>query len=110
MSLCRSFIQDETGFIISSELILIVTLIVIGLIGGLSTIRDQLTSELNDLADAASEMNASYSFAGITSHGGSTAGTVFSDLPDFCEDDIGPADQSPAGFGTCTATVDAVAE
>ena len=113
MTYCRLFMQDESGFIISSELILITTLIVIGLIGGLSTIRDQLTGELNDLADAASEMNSSYSFAGITSHGGSTAGTVFSDLNDFCEDDLGAptGDQGLGlGFGTCTDVVGATAE
>jgi len=34
--------QDEAGFVISSELIFVATLLVIGLITGLTTIRDQV--------------------------------------------------------------------
>ena len=43
---------DENGFLVSSELVLIATLLVIGLIVGLSEIQHGVVQELNDVGDA----------------------------------------------------------
>ena len=101
----KSLYNDEAGFVVSSELVIIATLVVIGLIAGLSTVRDQVIGELVDIADAVSSVNHSYQFSGITSHSGSSAGTAFLDRPDFCDD------ANPGGtFGHCVATLAAAAE
>lgn len=76
---------DDAGFVISAELILIATVLVIGLLVGLVTIRDDVVNELADVADAIAEVNQSYSFAGITGHSSSVSGSLFTDLPDFCQ-------------------------
>jgi hypothetical protein len=60
---------------------------VIGLITGLTTVRDQVVTELADVADAISEVSQSYSFSEVTAHASSTAGSVFNDQNDFCEAD-----------------------
>ncbi|EDL56998.1 hypothetical protein PM8797T_00594 [Gimesia maris DSM 8797] len=79
------FWNDEAGFVVSSELVLIGTILVLGVVVGLATVRDQVVQELGDLALAISNINQSYSFSGVTGHTSSTAGSVFADLTDFCD-------------------------
>src|SRR3954467_14006037 len=94
MSIVKRLWKDETGFVISTELILIATILVIGLIAGLTTLRDQVVQELGDLATAIGAINQSYSFSGVTGHTSRTAGSQYFDLIDFCD---GPA-QQVSGF------------
>jgi Flp pilus assembly pilin Flp len=105
MKLFAQLWSDETGFVISSELILIATLLVIGLIAGLSTIRDQVIGELADIADAFSSINNSYQFSGLSGHSGGTPGSQFEDLPDFCDEA-----NAPNAFAHCIAVVAPAAE
>ncbi len=83
--------NDEAGFIISAELVLVATLLVIGLIVGLSEVQHAVVSELNDVADAIGELNQAYSFSGFSKcdNGGRihavTYGSNFSDTMDDCD-------------------------
>ena len=77
--------NDEVGFIISSELVLVATILVIGMIVGLTTIRDQVVQEMADIAGAFSDLTQSYSFGGVSGHTSSTAGSDFNDQVDFCD-------------------------
>lgn len=88
----RKLWNDETGFIVSAELILIATLLVIGLITGLSEIQHAVVSELNDVSEAIGCLNQSYVFTGFTKFktigGGvaaATAGGFFIDRLDDCD-------------------------
>ena len=79
---------DERGFVVSSELVLIATVMVIGLLVGMVTLRDQVTQELADVADAISELTQSYTFNSITGHHDAfVAGSFFDDTTDSCDDD-----------------------
>lgn len=49
--------QDQSAFIITIELILIATITVIGLIVGLTAIRDALVSEMDDIAQAITNLD-----------------------------------------------------
>lgn len=80
-----TFWNDQAGFVVSSELVLVATVLVVGLLAGLSTVRDQVIQELADVADAVSEVNQSYSYSGVIAHSASTAGGLFIDLSDYCE-------------------------
>lgn len=93
--------RDEAGFVISTELILIATILVIGMITGLTTVRDAVVTELADVADAISEVDQSYSYGGIRAHCAATAGTVFRDANDFCEAAGQSNDQVPGGGAQC---------
>lgn len=93
--------RDESGFVVSSELIFIATIVVIGMITGLTTVRDQVGLELADVADAVSELDQSFSFAAITATVGSVAGSTFNDQPDFCEQVGAGADQNGAAGTQC---------
>ena len=76
---------DEAGFVISTELALVATIIVIGLVVGLTSIRDQVVLELGDVAAMLSQLNQSFSFSAITGHHSSTAGSFGNDLADSCD-------------------------
>ena len=77
--------DDDAGFVISIELILISTIVVIGLIAGLTAVRDAVVSELSDVAGAINEMNQSFSFNGATGATSATAGSSFLDQTDSAD-------------------------
>ena len=91
----RKFCNDESGFIVSSELVLIATICVIGLIVGLVEVQWAVVGELNDVGDAIGSLNQSFQFAGFTSwksQGSSSnsiksqvAGSMFNDTVDECD-------------------------
>lgn len=93
--------RDEAGFVVSTELVLIATIVVIGLIAGLTTVRDAVVTELADVADAISEVDQSYSYGGVSAHCALTAGTTFNDQNDFCEVAGATNDQNPQGGAQC---------
>ncbi len=86
---------DESGFIISAELVLVATILVIGLIVGLSEVQHAVTAELNDVADAIGSVNQSYSYSGFSKWSNTfnngfgikayTRGSFFFDAIDECD-------------------------
>ncbi len=50
--LFRKLIEDEYGIIISSEIVLVGTILVIGCVVGLSSLSYAVNNELNDVAQA----------------------------------------------------------
>ncbi|HBN74580.1 MAG TPA: hypothetical protein DD473_01920 [Planctomycetaceae bacterium] len=90
----RALLNDESGFIVSAELVLIATILVIGLIVGLSSIQHAVVAELNDVGDAIGSANQSYWYSGFSaekSFGGGlkayTRGSAFQDTIDDCDND-----------------------
>ncbi len=65
MKVFRRLWRDEAGFIISTELVLIATILVIGMIVGLTSLRNQVVLELTDLGQAIGSVNSSYGFDGL---------------------------------------------
>ncbi len=86
--------NDDRGFIITAELVMIATILVIGLIAGLACVRDAVTGELFDVADAIDSLNQSYAYTGM--HGcwaqgcgrhSFTAGSCFTDYEENVQDE-----------------------
>lgn len=75
---------DESGFIVSAELILIGTIGVLALVVGLSEVALNINNELEDVASAFGSVNQSFQFSGTTGHGGRGNGSGFRDHADFC--------------------------
>ncbi|MBT5018602.1 MAG: hypothetical protein HON04_07635 [Planctomicrobium sp.] len=86
-----SLLNDEAGFIVSAELVLVATILVIGLIVGLSEVQHALNAELNDVAEAIGSLNQSYFYSGFSASkmNGATKsyvkGSFFDDLADDCD-------------------------
>jgi len=91
MKVARKIWNDEQGFVVSSELVLIATVVVIGLLTGLAAVRDALISELSDVAGAIQDINESYSIDGVVGHNANTAGFNFLDGTDECDSNDDPA-------------------
>jgi Flp pilus assembly pilin Flp len=81
----KRFWEDQCGAILSAELVLLMTILVIGMIVGLKALQDAVVNELGDVAAAIGALNQSYSFSGIQGNGGisaMTAGSIFTDAVD----------------------------
>lgn len=81
----KEFWMDEAGVIISSELVLILTILVIGMVAGLSALQTSVVQELGDVAAAFGALSQSYSYGGVTSCCATTDGSFFDDLGDQCD-------------------------
>ena len=85
MRLLSQLWNDENGFIVSSELILIATILVIAMVVGLQTVRDAVLQELGDVGAAIGSISQDYSYAGTTGHASYVLGSAYADATDFCE-------------------------
>jgi hypothetical protein len=102
----RALWSDDRAFVVSSELILVCTILVIGMSVGLVTLRDQVVQELADVAAAFSRTEQAYSFSGMTGHSSSAAGSLFVDTMDFCDNVAGiPTDVDPPGAPAACVSV-----
>jgi hypothetical protein len=87
----RQLLNDEAGFIVSAELVLVATLLVLGLIVGLSQVQYAVVEELNDVAHAIGSLNQSFYFTGFSAEKAAgvlksaTIGGSFHDSPDQCD-------------------------
>ena len=82
--------RNKRRGVLTFEWILLITVLVIGIVGGVSAVRDAVISELGDVAGAAIAVDQSYSVTSVTLEGESQPlGTEFRfDDPDavFAED------------------------
>jgi hypothetical protein len=81
----RKLWNDEAGAVISAEIVLVATILVIGMIVGLKSVRDAVVTELADVAQAIANISQSYSYSGVNGHAAATAGSFFQDALDFCD-------------------------
>ncbi|MDA0833879.1 MAG: hypothetical protein O3A29_11395 [Planctomycetota bacterium] len=96
MSFIKKLWSDDAGFVVTSELVLVGTVLVIGLTVGMTSLRDQVVQELGDLAISIGSVNESYSYSGVTGHTSSVAGSIFEDGFDYCEEDSDPSTSGAA--------------
>ena len=86
----RKLFNDESGAVISAELALVLTILVLGVIVGLSEVAVAVNTELNDISNAIGALDQSYYFTGFrkTNDGKATsvyAGSRFTDGHDDCD-------------------------
>ena len=106
-NLATRLFRDEAGFIVSTELVLVSTIVVIALVVGLATVRDAVVQELADVGLTVGTINQSYSFSGLTGHTSSVAGSLRIDVLDFCDTS---SDTSGSAPGCLTVTLAATSE
>jgi hypothetical protein len=99
-------LNDEAGFVVSSELALIATILVIGLVVGLVSVRDAILQELGDVAGSIGNINQTYSYTGVTGHSASTSGSLRTDSTDRCDVVTDPAGTEPACMSVAQASAD----
>ena len=82
----HSLRDDQRGFVISSETILIAVMLAIGLMAGASSVRDSVISELSDVSGSFQDINQSYTINGVEGHSSNSAGMNNIDESDHCDD------------------------
>ena len=87
----RALWNDEAGFVLSAELVLLLTLGVLAMVVGIHAVAKSINQELIDVADAFGTLDQSYSVQGflycVTGGVPNAAipGSGFSDGSDFCD-------------------------
>lgn len=81
--------NDECGAVISAELVLVLTILVIGVIVGLSEVAVAVNTELNDVSNAIGALQQSYFYTGFrandTKNKSFVSGSRFDDFHDDCD-------------------------
>jgi Flp pilus assembly pilin Flp len=90
MKMFRKLWKDEAGFIVSAELVLVATMLVIGMIVGLTVVRNQVVQELGDLGAALGMISQGYEYTGVSKADATTTfavtdGSGWDDLIDECQ-------------------------
>lgn len=89
----KDLLVNEGGFVVSAELVLVATIVVLGVIVGLSEVQHAVNAELNDVGDAIGSLNQSYYFSGFSKRDrwigwglhAFTNGSYFTDVADACD-------------------------
>lgn len=79
------FWNENDGAIVSAEIMLVATILVLGVIVGLKSVRDSVVTELADVAQAVSNIDQSFCYSGVSGHSANSGGGHFSDQLDFCD-------------------------
>jgi Flp pilus assembly pilin Flp len=101
---CGRLWSEQDGAIVSAEIVLIATIVVIGLVAGLTSLRDSVVAELADVGQAISNLDQSFSFSGVTGHCGVTNGSFFFDTFDFCDGSVPTGGTNSKCVVICTGT------
>ncbi len=89
----KNFLNDENGVIVSAEIVLVATILVLGMVVGLAELQSAIVGELSDVASAFGNVDQSYSTSGYVSYKASggiksrTYGASYYDVPDECDCD-----------------------
>lgn len=80
-----ALMNDEAGFIVSAELVLVSSIAVLAMIVGLSEVALNVNNELEDVGSAFGAINQTYCVKGILGCQGYSSGTEFRDNIDSCD-------------------------
>ena len=87
----RKLMNDEAGFIVSAELVLVFTLCFCSVAVGMAVVRDSLVQELGDVGEAIGALDQTYNYRSVSAplegggNHGSCSGAGFNDEEDDCD-------------------------
>jgi hypothetical protein len=106
----RKLFNDESGVIISAELVLVLTIAVLAMVVGLSEVAVAVNTELNDISNAIGALDQSFFVTSFHADGllggkqkSAVAGSRFQDSHDDCDNNTscdlvcGPPGQPTCG-------------
>lgn len=91
MKILSALWNDQSGLVISAELVLVMTIAVLAIVVGLSEVAVAVNTELNDVSNAIGSLDQTFFFSGFHAqdHYGkvksSMAGSRFDDAHDDCD-------------------------
>ena len=85
MSILKTLKNDENGFVVSAELVLVGTILVLGMIVGLTEISYGVNEELEDLGSGIGAINQTYYYTLASGKKGEVVGSTNLDFMDECD-------------------------
>lgn len=85
-ALLNNLMNDEAGFIVSAELVMIATLGVLAMAVGLSEVAFNINNELQDVGRAFGSMNQSFNIQGQSNAWGGNGGSSFNNTTNHGSD------------------------
>src|SRR4051812_11164022 len=76
-NIITNLLNDEAGFIVSAELVLVATIGVLSLIVGLTEVAFNINQELEDVGSAFGSINQTYQYNGVAGSKGKAEGSAF---------------------------------
>ncbi len=95
MNILHALKNDENGFVVSAELVLVGTILVVGMITGLSELSFNVNQELEDLGSAVGSINQTYYYTLASGQKGEAVGSTFLDFADECDNACNISCNSP---------------
>ncbi|VAX42662.1 hypothetical protein MNBD_PLANCTO02-518 [hydrothermal vent metagenome] len=78
--------KDDAGFVISAELVLVLTIGVLAMVVGLNAVAKSVVMELNDVSNAIGAIDQGFAYRGLKKAGHSAVnGSAFIDSNDECD-------------------------
>lgn len=108
MSVLSRLWSEDAGFVISTEAIIILTMLICATVVAWQSVREAIVSELADIGEAIAALDQSYSFSGFQGHSASCSGSFFNDERDFC--DSATCVGVDGAFGRCIVLTGAIKE
>ena len=82
MNILNALKNDENGFVVSAELVLVGTILVLGMIVGLTELSYGVNEELEDLGSAIGAINQTYYYTVACGRKGEVVGSTYLDFVD----------------------------
>jgi len=96
MNILHALKNDENGFVVSAELVLVGTILVLGMIVGLTELSYGVNEELEDLGSAIGAINQTYYFTLASGRKGEVVGSTNLDFQDECDNSCDITCNTPA--------------
>lgn len=96
MNILNTLKNDENGFIVSAELVLVGTILVLGMIVGLTELSFAVNEELEDLGSGIGGINQTYYFTMASGKKGEVVGSTYLDFQDACDNSCDITCNTPA--------------
>ena len=96
MNILNALKNDENGFVVSAELVLVGTICVLGMIVGLSELSFNVNQELEDVGSAIGGINQTYYYTLASGRKGEAVGSTNLDFQDECDNSCDIACDTPA--------------
>ena len=96
MNILKALKNDENGFVVSAELVLVGTILVLGMIVGLTELSYGVNEELEDLGSGIAAINQTYYFTLGSGKKGEVVGSTYLDFVDECDNAMDITCNTPA--------------
>ena len=96
MNILNVLKNDENGFVVSAELVLVGTILVLGMIVGLTELSFAVNEELEDLGSGIGAINQTYYFTMASGKKGEVVGSTYLDFQDQCDNSCDITCNTPA--------------